>query len=89
MNGAPRSGLGVIVNGGSTTFQFEGDHNISTSFSISKNGVPLLTVLPTGITLGVSLNNISVQQLNYLLNITSDVETLNNSITTNVESTMH
>ena len=58
-------------------------------------------MLPTGITFNVCLNNISVQQLTYLLHITSDVQTqlnmllstlnndvatLNNSITTNVQT---
>ena len=80
MNSAPTSGLAIITNGGSNTFRFEGDHTIIDSFSISNNGVPLFTVLPTGITLNVSLNNISVQQLTYLLNITSDVQTQLNTL---------
>jgi len=79
----------------------EGDHTITDSFSISKNGVALFTVLPTGITFNVPLNNISVQQLTYLLHITSDVQTqlndllstlnndvatLNDSIASNVQT---
>ena len=83
MNSAPTSGLAIITNGGSNTFTFEGNHTITTSFSISNNGVPLFTVLPTGSTFNVSLNNISVQQLTYLLHITSDVQTqLNNLLST-------
>ena len=103
MNSAPSSGLAVITNGASNTFVFEGDHTITTSFSISQNGVPLFSVSPTnlclkvidhtitasfsisqngtplfsvspsGISVGVSLKSISVQQLHYLVNITSDV----------------
>ena len=101
MNSAPTSGLAVITNGSSNSFKFEGDHTISDSFSVSKNGVPLFTVSPIGITCSVSLNNISVQQLTYLLHVTSDVQTqlnnllstlnsdvatLNDSITTNVQT---
>ena len=52
MNSAPSSGLAVITNGGNI-FRFEGDHTITTSFSISNNGVPLFTVLPNGITFNV------------------------------------
>ena len=71
MNSAPSSGLAIITNGAWNTFMFEGNHtSVTASFSISKDGVPLFTVLLTGITLSVSLNNISVQQLNYLVNIT-------------------
>ena len=64
----PSSGLAVITNGGSDTFVFEDYHSITASFSISKSGVPLFTVSPTdiNITIGVLLNNISVQQLRYL-----------------------
>ena len=101
MNSAPSSGLAVITNGNNNVFMFEGDHTITDSFSISKNGVTLFTVLPTGITFNVSLNNISVQQLSYLLHITSDVQTqlndllstlnndvatLNDSIASNVQT---
>ena len=104
MNSAPTSGLSVITNGSTNTFLFEGDHTISDSFSISKNGVPLFTVSPTGIIFNVSLNNISVQQLTYLLHITSDVQTqlnellntlnndvatLNNTITSNYNTLKH
>ena len=40
-------------------------------------------MLPTEISFNVSLNNIPVQQLTYLLNITSDVKTqLNNLLST-------
>ena len=101
MNSAPSSGLSVITNGGNNVFRFEGDHSITDSFSISKNGVALFTVLPTGIRFNVPLNNISVQQLSYLLHITSDVQTqlndllstlnndvatLNSSIASNVQT---
>ena len=101
MNSAPSSGLAVITNGTNNAFMFEGDHTITDSFSISKNGVTLFTVSPTGITFHVALNKISVQQLTYLLHITSDVQTqlndllstlnndvatLNSSIASNVQT---
>ena len=86
MNSAPSSGLAVITNGNNNAFMFEGDHTITDSFSISKNGVTLFTVLPTGITLNVSLNNISVQQLTYLLHITSDVQTQFNNLLSTLNS---
>ena len=70
MNSAPSSGLAIITNGAWNTFMFEGNHTVTASFSISKDGVLLFTVLLTRITFSVSLNNISVQQLNYLVNIT-------------------
>ena len=59
MNSAPISGLAIITSGNSNTFTCEGNHIITASFSISNNGVPLFTVLLTGITFNVSLNNIS------------------------------
>ena len=74
MNSAPTSGLSVVSSGGYQPFVFEGNHTITNSFSISCNGTPLFTVTPTSITLNVSLNSISVQQLHYLVNITSDVQ---------------
>ena len=101
MNSAPSSGLTVITNGGSNAFVFEGNHTITAAFSISQNGTPLFSVSPSGISVGVSLNSISVQQLHYLVNITSDVQTqitnllstltsdvdtLNNTINTNVQT---
>ena len=61
MNSAPSSGLAVTTNGSNNVFMFEGDHTVTDSFSISKNGVALFTVLLTGITFNVLLNNISVQ----------------------------
>ena len=71
MNSVSTSGLAIITN------------RNSAFFSISKNGALLFTVSPTEITFNVSLNNISVQQLTYLLNITSDVQTqLNNLLNT-------
>ena len=101
MNSAPSSGLSVVSNGGGNTFIFEGNHSITASFSISKGVVPLFTVSPSGITISAALNSISVEQLHYLVNITSDVQTqlntllstlnndvatLNNSITTNLHT---
>ena len=76
---------------------FEGNHTISSFFSISQNGIPLLTMSPSIISLRVSVNSISVQQLHYLVNIMrheqtqytkllrtrTSVQKLNNTITPN------